>query len=458
MIASGNENLLWGIQRPFPVAVEHSSDACWRQRQLEHVALQILDELVCSGCTSSHRKLKQVQGCEAASVERLWKLVVLLARVQKNTQRAYPRESMYLRELFYQLTPVFGSQSEMARHLDRLLNRIQCPRSDMGIVAESRGWVYFGPGLALQKRFECTLRQVQATADATDAQQPALYRGLIPIPNDVALDPSQYRLVSEPNDGRAITMLIVEKYGIFRNLIDEDLVSLLPASTVLITGCGQPSFATRAFVAHLMRLLQPRRHRNGHAFDPRPWPFLGAYIITDYNPHGLCIARQYRQCVDSFSATATTVPGPSCIPRWIGPRARHLQQLRSSGTSEVQSITGSAAVHAHTRQKPFSQRELALARHLYIDAIRWGDSVVAEELQLMIGSRLWTEQLTKSLPKSKASLNRAETSSRDGFGAWDLQSLILCMGPGTFTREFMPRLLMHSWYVEYQKAYEVSFR
>jgi DNA topoisomerase VI subunit A len=425
--------------------MEASWSSQWCQRQIERLALRILDGILTTDAGHSDRRIQEASAIQIKDMHRLWKAVLLLARLRQSTCRKHLRESVYLRELFYQLVPLFANQREMVRTLDRLLHWLDCSRSRMGIIAESHGWVFFGPGVALRKTVASILPATRAPVAARHGLQHTYCRGMMPIPNDVDLDPFQYVLVREPDDSRAITILIVEKYGIFRNLIDEDLVSVLPSATILVTGCGQPSHATRAFVALLMRLLRPSLWCSPETRSTPLYSFLGAYVLTDYNPYGLCIARQYARCVPSFWKSTSATMDPSSVPRWIGPRACHLRQLPFVGACVAKDANGSGNTSTSTSRRPFSQRELTLARHLCVDAIRDGDFLVAEEIQEMVGSSLWSGLSTSAVATSHGWFHAAARSGHGGLGNWELQTLILCLGPGGFVREFLPRLVMQAW-------------
>jgi DNA topoisomerase VI subunit A len=97
-------------------------------------------------------------------------------------------------------------------------------------------------------------------------------------------------------------ILVVEKECIFRRLVEDAVWARVPC--VLVTGCGFPDLATRAFVYRLHTALR--------------LPVLG---LSDWNPFGLAIMACYRNGSRSMpEANAFTVP-----LRWLGLRHDDLE-------------------------------------------------------------------------------------------------------------------------------------
>lgn len=108
---------------------------------------------------------------------------------------------------------------------------------------------------------------------------------------------------------------VIEKFGIFRRLIEDKFTQLIPS--VLICGGGYPSLATRALTCHLKTTLGyslyhsstmhclfhapsrgPARHKRQNSsayvmsshFHPPRLPILG---VADFNPEGYQILQVY---------------------------------------------------------------------------------------------------------------------------------------------------------------------
>jgi len=159
------------------------------------------------------------------------------------------------------------------------------------VIAAARGFIY-GPVIiqssAMGQQLDCR-------------QEPRL------IPSLLALDPS----VSFSHS--AIFILVVEKEGIFRQLVSDKFCSSIP--TILITGQGFPSVACRALLAKLCRASQ-----------------LPVFGLFDFNPHGFSIFFTFKfgSAQKTVDSTAHAVPHL----KWIGQHEclipRFTIKLRSS--------------------------------------------------------------------------------------------------------------------------------
>jgi hypothetical protein len=427
---------------------------CWqRQRQLERMAVWIVASLAAPGAKQVREARYEHRLRFSTEAVPLWKLTMLLVRLYHSSWHAGSRESTYLRELFYRLVPVFDSQQELTQYLDRLLAAARISRFSLGIIAESRGWVFFGSGIQLQKRSIENERPRYVQSEAANARLCTPHRGLMPIPDDIVLDPGAYQLVVEPRQDLVVVILIVEKFGVFRCLVDEGFASILPVLTILVTGGGQPSLATRALVAQIARCLEAHHAAFRSTNAPHTYPRFDIYVITDYDPYGLCIARQYRRSLAAALPQFTADSKFTRLPRWIGPRACHLFRARSSRANCELLRAKSEADQSPLMRGPMpSQRALVLARNIFAEAVLQGDSLVAEELHHMIGSQLYTDPSMLKLARNLPWIDGCPGAAGDGIGTHDLHTLVLLLGPGGFARDFLPRLILETRQEELRKS------
>lgn len=117
------------------------------------------------------------------------------------------------------------------------------------------------------------------------------------------------------NDG-ATYILVVEKECIFRRLVEDCVWERVPC--ILVTGCGFPDLATRAFV-----------HRLHTRFKI---PVLG---LSDWNPFGMAIMLCYR-----FGSKTMPEANQYRVPlRWLGLRHDDLETYKLPA-SALQPMTG----------------------------------------------------------------------------------------------------------------------
>jgi meiotic recombination protein SPO11 len=202
------------------------------------------------------------------------------------------------REVYYLHAPFFRSQADSNAAIAKLCAAAGCARHELGLLAAARGW------------FAGRVRLLLDTADAfdaaaTDSPLPG-DQGGTPVAQSIPADavettadgPQSLRFV---NCG-AEFVLVVEKECIFRRLCEDRLWARLPC--VVLTGCGFPDLATRAFLFHLHRQLR-----------------LPVFGLCDWNPFGAAILRCYRDGSRTTpQANRWTVP-----VRWLGVRCDDIE-------------------------------------------------------------------------------------------------------------------------------------
>lgn len=173
------------------------------------------------------------------------------------------------RELYYMGAAHYGSQGEAQAGLARLSSLLGFERHEMGVLAASRGKV---AGLVALRAADCGSSSSAASAAGGSGSAAwldlAARGGHAPISGDCVATPP---LLASRG---AQVILVVEKDAIFARLVEDRVWEAVPC--VLVTGCGMPDMATRAFVRHAATSLRLR-----------------VLILVDSNPYGLGILLCY---------------------------------------------------------------------------------------------------------------------------------------------------------------------
>jgi DNA topoisomerase VI subunit A len=237
------------------------------------------------------------------------------------------------RELYYMHAAFFSDAVESAGAVARVQGALGggAPRHALGLLAASRGWVAGAltvDGASLLARAP---RGAPIGAEAADA------RGSAP------------RLAA----AGARFILVVEKEALFRRLVEDRVWEARGARCVLLTGCGQPDLATRAFL---------RACADAHGARV---PVLG---LADCNPFGLAILLTYaRGSAARPEAAASAVPAL----RWLALR-----------TSDVEAL----ALPRGARQRT-TRADDARARALAATpAVRFGCAALRAQVDAWIGA------------------------------------------------------------------------
>jgi hypothetical protein len=165
--------------------------------------------------------------------------------------------------------------SERSRPPPPQLGVLNVPRHALGIFAASRGWF--------------------AGAVVDDDAASAPFVSAPPRPIDGAAVAERIPVSVHPS---AAYILIVEKECIFRRLVEDGVAN----GCVLLTGCGFPDLATRAFTHQLASSA----------------PSLPVYGLCDWNVFGLAILRSYARGGSSAHPEANAWGVPV---RWLGLRS-----------------------------------------------------------------------------------------------------------------------------------------
>ena len=164
------------------------------------------------------------------------------------------------RELYYSHADFFVSQDQLMTALQKAQSVLGVPRHSLGVYAAGKGW--FAGSIS-------TLEEQDGSVDVEGVW--VLTKKPKAIPSASVCEEQFTRT----NSARFI--LVVEKECIFRRLCDEKIWEREGMSCILVTGCGFPDFATRAFLKQLVC-------KNVD---------LPVLILTDYNPFGLAIYLNY---------------------------------------------------------------------------------------------------------------------------------------------------------------------
>ena len=195
-----------------------------------------------------------------------------------------------LRDLYYMHITVFHEQTDSNAAVLRVANIIGLTRYDMGIYASPRGLVYGSffmktPGFP---RIDCD-------------RAPQLITHTVVCPG------------FSVGSRSALCVLVVEKEGIFRRLVEDHFCDRIPC--VLITGLGYPPEYVRALVSKASTTLR-----------------VPVYGLFDYGPHGIAQHLVYKLGSRGLGARYAV---PSM--QYIGLRGRDINLLHLDTTPFVPS-------------------------------------------------------------------------------------------------------------------------
>jgi meiotic recombination protein SPO11 len=157
------------------------------------------------------------------------------------------------RELYYMSAAYFRGQEEAKAALGRVSSLLNLERHQLGVLAAARGRV---AGLLSTRTADGGVVDLSLTGTAA-----AISGDCVSAPPVVSNRGAEY-------------ILVVEKDAIFARLVEDRVWEAVPC--VLVTGCGMPDMATRAFVHHLHAKLR-----------------LPVLVLCDANPYGLGILLCY---------------------------------------------------------------------------------------------------------------------------------------------------------------------
>lgn len=231
------------------------------------------------------------------------------------------------RELYYMHAAFFADAAESAAAIARLQAALSgTPRHALGLFAASRGWV------AGALRIDGVPLPIRGAPIGAEFSAPATAPLITPV--------------------GARFILVVEKEALFRRLAEDMIWDAPRARCIIVTGCGQPDLATRAFVRALADAHGPST------------PVLG---LADSNPYGLAILLAYAR-----GSAARPEAAGSAVPalRWLGLRGADVAAL---------------ALPAGTRQRT-TKADDARARALAAaPAVLYGCAQLKAEVSAWIG-------------------------------------------------------------------------
>ena len=236
------------------------------------------------------------------------------------------------RELYYMHAAFFSDAPESAGAVARVqaalstLTQTNTPRHSLGLFAASRGWV------AGSLLIDGVLVPLRGTPIGAESASPTTAPTLTPA--------------------GARFILVVEKEALFRRLCEDRLWESPKSRCVIVTGCGQPDLATRAFVRALADAHGPGT------------PVLG---LADSNPFGLAILLAYAR-----GSAARPEAASSAVPslRWLGLRGADIQRL---------------ALPAGTRQRTTRADDAKARSLLNSPAVHYGCTQLRDEVAAWIG-------------------------------------------------------------------------
>jgi DNA topoisomerase VI subunit A len=236
------------------------------------------------------------------------------------------------RELYYMHAAFFSDAPESAGAIARVqaalttMTLTNTPRHSLGLFAASRGWV------AGSLFIDGVLVPLRGTPIGAESASPT---------TAPTLRPAGARFI-----------LVVEKEALFRRLCEDRLWESPKSRCVIVTGCGQPDLATRAFVRALADAHGPGT------------PVLG---LADSNPYGLAILLAYAR-----GSAARPEAASSAVPslRWLGLRGVDIQRL---------------ALPSGTRQRTTRADDAKARSLLNSPAVQYGCTQLKDEVAAWIG-------------------------------------------------------------------------
>eukprot|EP00171_Calliarthron_tuberculosum_P005562 IDg5562t1 len=160
------------------------------------------------------------------------------------------------RQLYYELVEIFTDQRDLNDTLLDASATLNVPRCLMNVGTATRGVVAGNLSIAaLEGR-----SGIDCTCVGTNGW---------PIPGDIQ------EILSLRFTSNASYIIIIEKFGIFQRLVEDQLFLRIPS--ILICGKGFPSVATRAFACRLEQVFR--------------LPVLG---IADCNPAGIMVLQTFK--------------------------------------------------------------------------------------------------------------------------------------------------------------------
>lgn len=189
-----------------------------KYRRLNSVGKVELDE------TCENQRWRTLFDCRTSqSYAQMWQL---LAKIMSFLNH---QKTVTQRELYYMTIDSWTDQNQCNSRLAETCLMLKCPRECVGLVASSRGFIYG----SLSIRFHSTASLI----NVRNLNSPG-----VSIPGSIML--LDIENIEVKSNARFI--LVIEKDGVYRRLIEDGLARKIPG--ILVTACGFPDMATRYMI------------------------------------------------------------------------------------------------------------------------------------------------------------------------------------------------------------------
>ncbi|XP_034446262.1 meiotic recombination protein SPO11 isoform X3 [Hippoglossus hippoglossus] len=274
-----------------------------------------------SDCPSSVTKFAQI----------LKILSVIYKLVQSNSYATKRFTNCFHRDIYYNNTQLFVSQTTVDSIVDDISCMLKVPRRSLHVLATSKGLI------------AGDLRYMEEDGTRIDCHSSS---AAVAVSSNIA---GIRNIVSS-----AKFVLIVEKDATFQRLLDDDFCAKL-RPCIIITGKGVPDVNSRLMVRKLWDTLH-----------------IPTFALVDADPHGIeimCIYK-YGSVAMSFEAHSLTVPSVM----WLGLLPSDLQRLQVPEdaliplTERDESKLSSLLKRPYLSSQPDWQREMELMQQTKVKA------------------------------------------------------------------------------------------
>lgn len=259
--------------------------------------------------------------------------------------------SMSQRDVYYSLKSLFRTQAESNGIILELGLMLGLKRHEMGIYPASKGLV---AGL-LRFRFldskiialaEESKEELDDDLNEEIAWTDCVVEEGIRISNKwISSEDSLLDMQIPTGDGtsslfRPQYLVVVEKEGIFHRLV-EDQFFTKHVPCIIMTACGYPDIASRAFVSRVSER----------------YPELILVGLTDYNSYGLAVLLTYRLPTKVMHYEAEGLQAHEL--HWLGLRHAHIEYLQTTlDASHFQAATERDRGHCAALRRSWKMEEL----------------------------------------------------------------------------------------------------
>ncbi len=264
---------------------------------------------------STSRELMSVSKPEACAT-----FTQMLSVAASVTELISTEKTMSLRDVYYSNKHLFQSQQQSDTIVLDLGRTLGMRRHEMGIVPASKGLVAGHLKFAFKIKQSNIPNQTRSSKlNSNDSQnswgsmkcclEAAEDGGLLISPKWTSHDITDIT-IHVPTCVKYI--LVVEKEGIFKRLVEDGFYNAIPC--IIVTGCGFPDVATRSLVSKIANHMT----------------LSGVQVvgICDYNPYGAALIMSYMiSSIRSKTILETSENGLCPQLRWLGFRYKHIEEL-----------------------------------------------------------------------------------------------------------------------------------